>query len=239
MKVEALNCPNCGAGVASDRTQCEFCKTRLKTIACSSCLGLVFAGSLFCGHCGAKAIDVDTSSGDGNGECPRCKIVLGRLQIDNIELNECSRCGGMWAGVETFESICSDGEDQAAVLGFIGKRQYSAETLEKVTYVPCPDCKQLMNRSNFARASGVIIDICKHHGVWFDAGELPKIIQFIQKGGMQIAREKEKIDINDQRQRLKDEQRRQAAMDQRYGVGGTRDSRDSIGILSFIRSLFD
>jgi hypothetical protein len=56
---------------------------------------------------------------------------------------------------------------------------------------------------------------------------------------MQIAREKEKIDINDQRQRLKDEQRRQAAMDQRYGVGGTRDSRDSTGILSFIRSLFD
>lgn len=24
MTVEALNCPNCGAGVASDSTQCEF-----------------------------------------------------------------------------------------------------------------------------------------------------------------------------------------------------------------------
>jgi len=29
MNVETLNCPNCGAGVESDRTQCEFCRTRL------------------------------------------------------------------------------------------------------------------------------------------------------------------------------------------------------------------
>ena len=239
MTVEALNCPNCGAGVASDRTQCEFCKTRLKTVACIACLGLMFAGSAFCGHCGASSVLADVSERDGDGECPRCGIRLDRLLIDNIELNECGRCDGMWAGVETFEGICSKNEEQSAVLNFVTKKVATHEPPAKISYVPCPDCKQLMNRSNFARASGVIIDICKHHGVWFDAGELPRIIQFIQRGGMQVAREKEKIDIADQRQRLKEQQRQQAAMDQRYGVGNTKDSGEGSGIVNFIRSLFE
>src|SRR5688572_18164142 len=238
MTVEALNCPNCGAGVASDRTQCEFCKTRLKTVACVSCLGLMFAGNAYCGHCGASAVLTDVSRADGDGECPRCKIRLDRLLIENIELNECGRCNGMWAGVETFESICSVREEQSAVLGFVASQKASFEPLASITYVPCPDCKQLMNRSNFARASGVIIDLCKHHGVWFDAGELPKIIQFIQHGGMQKAREREKMDLSDERGRLKDERRKQAAMDQRYGTN-TGQGGESSGIVDFLRSLFD
>jgi hypothetical protein len=59
MQTEALNCPNCGAAVASDRTQCEFCKSRLKTVGCPSCLGLMFLGSKFCGHCGAAAAEAE------------------------------------------------------------------------------------------------------------------------------------------------------------------------------------
>lgn len=237
MKIEALNCPNCGAGVASDRTQCEFCKTRLKTMACSSCLGLMFVGSAFCGHCGAAAVPAETN-GESQGECPRCKIPLDRLQIGNIELRECQRCGGMWAGVETFEAICAVREDQSAVLGLIENRTHPASPPARITYVPCPDCGQLMNRNNFARASGVIIDICKMHGVWFDADELPKIIRFIRDGGMQLAREKEKIDIADERSRLKEERRKQAAMDQRYGVGNVGDDERS-SIAKFMQRLFE
>ena len=96
-----------------------------------------------------------------------------------------------------------------------------------------------MNRSNFARASGVIIDICKQHGIWFDAGELPKIIEFIQKGGMEIARQREKMAIRDERDRLRDEQRKQAALDRRFGTGNVWESDETRGIKSFIRSIFE
>jgi Zn-finger nucleic acid-binding protein len=199
----------------------------------------MFAGNAYCGHCGSSAVLTDTSPRDGIGECPRCSVKLDRLLIENIELNECSRCDGMWAGVETFESICADREEQSAVLNFVNARTASHQQPPAITYVPCPDCKQLMNRSNFARASGVIIDICRHHGVWFDAGELPNIIRFIQQGGMQRAREKEKIDLADERQRLKDQQRQQAMMDRRHGVGRKPDDEDNSGVVGFIRSLFD
>jgi Zn-finger nucleic acid-binding protein len=50
-------------------------------------------------------------------------------------------------------------------------------------YRPCPSCKQLMVRRNYAHASGVIIDLCREHGVWFDADELARILAWVRAGG--------------------------------------------------------
>ena len=99
------------------------------------------------------------------------------------------------------------------MLSYVGDQNRDHSGAEPINYVPCPDCKQLMNRSNFARISGVIIDLCKHHGVWFDANELPKIISFIEEGGLKRSREKEKIELEDERSRLRDEQRKLETME--------------------------
>jgi len=48
-----------------------------------------------------------------------------------------------------------------------------------------------MNRKNFGRISGVLIDECNKHGVWLDAGELAKIQHFIADGGLDRARDRE------------------------------------------------
>jgi hypothetical protein len=63
-----------------------------------------------------------------------------------------------------------------------------------------------MNRINFARCSGVIVDICKGHGTWFDCDELSGIVQFIRRGGLEISRQKEKTEIEFQREQLRAEQ---------------------------------
>ena len=39
-----------------------------------------------------------------------------------------------------------------------------------------------MNRKNFGAKSGVIIDTCGEHGLWFDASELDLILSWIQAG---------------------------------------------------------
>jgi hypothetical protein len=41
-----------------------------------------------------------------------------------------------------------------------------------------------MNRKNFARLSGVVIDVCRPHGAWFDRGELGAIRAFLREGGL-------------------------------------------------------
>lgn len=239
MKIEALNCPNCGAGVSSDKTLCRFCRSRLKTMACPSCLGLMFVGSNFCVHCGKKVIQAQNFAEKDLGDCPRCKIKLIILQIEEIVLRECERCEGLWVDVETFEEICANHEEQAAVLRVIEQNFHNLHP-PKIRYVPCPDCKTLMNRNNFASSSGVIIDLCRQHGVWFDADELPKIIEFIRKGGLDHQRRKEKLQLEEQRKMLVEQQRKISRENARFNQANTKwDTPSTISIREFVRFLFD
>jgi Zn-finger nucleic acid-binding protein len=72
-------------------------------------------------------------------------------------------------------------------------------------YIPCPECNKLMNRRQFAGCSGVIVDWCKAHGVWFDRNELRQIVEFIQAGGLDKAREREKLQLEEEKQSLRAE----------------------------------
>jgi len=242
MKIEALNCPNCGAAASSDAAQCQFCQSRLKTMACPSCFGLMFLGSRHCSHCGAKTVQPQRISDENLGDCPRCQIKLNRLEIEEINLRECEKCSGLWADAETFETVCANRESQSVVLNFISAKHSATEnkTPVKVNYVPCPDCRQLMNRSNFARSSGVIIDLCKQHGVWFDAEELPRIIEFVRQGGLDHARQKEKHQIADERSSLRAEQYKLALGRSEFERPlNDWDSTPSVGVREFVRLLFD
>jgi Zn-finger nucleic acid-binding protein len=240
MTVESLNCPNCGAGVASDCTVCQFCKTRLKTMACPKCFGLMFVGAKFCDHCGAIAAPVEMNLDEKAGDCPRCRVPLEVNKIGETLLRSCTKCSGLWLEVVVFETICADRESQSAVLLFLDKRTLrGSEPLTKINYVPCPDCGELMNRNNFARASGVIVDICKQHGVWFDADELPAIIGFIQKGGMELARQREKNELEEERMRLREEQRKMGIQDETVRTDGMWDDNEQHGIRGFVKSLFE
>jgi Zn-finger nucleic acid-binding protein len=40
-----------------------------------------------------------------------------------------------------------------------------------------------MQRRNFRKSSGVIIDSCRKHGTWLDADELEQITGFVLSGG--------------------------------------------------------
>jgi Zn-finger nucleic acid-binding protein len=201
---------------------------------------MMFLGSKFCGHCGRKAKSVEVLEDQRVGDCPRCKRPLDAVRIEASSVRECMSCGGFWTDVPTFESLCADKEQQSAVLTFIGTQSFASRPSSAISYVPCPDCKQLMNRSNFARSSGVIIDLCKQHGVWFDADELPKIIAFIDNGGLARSREKEKIALQDQRSRLRDEQRKLAMMERRSGTRGSFGAADpDPGWSDLISALFD
>lgn len=61
-----------------------------------------------------------------------------------------------------------------------------------VTYLPCLVGEDLMVRRNFGGASGVIIDVCRNHGIWLDHSELEKVLGFIKKGGMSRSRERDR-----------------------------------------------
>ncbi len=208
MKVETLNCPNCGAAVSSDSPRCQFCESKLATVACPSCFAMMFIGSRHCPHCGAAAADVKAST-LSILKCPKCKTDMQPVTLGDTAMRECESCGGLWLEAAAFRKLCTDRENQSAVLGVASPlkgNQLDPKAQEiKVRYVPCPQCEQLMNRINFARCSGVIVDVCRAHGIWFDRDELRGIIEFIRAGGLELSREKERQEIAFERERLQRE----------------------------------
>jgi Zn-finger nucleic acid-binding protein len=45
---------------------------------------------------------------------------------------------------------------------------------------------------NFGKVSGVIVDVCRDHGTWFDGGELTRVVAFAAGGGLARTRAQQK-----------------------------------------------
>ncbi len=200
MDAGTLNCPACGAAVPQDATECKFCHAKLATVGCPSCFGLVFAGAKFCDHCGA-AIQTAAEQAGASRKCPRGCGDMKQVSLGNVLMYECPKCNGLWLDPQTFDKLLADKQQTSS--GLFGEPGTTpavvTQPVETVRYVPCPVCGKLMNRQNFAHSSGVIIDICKAHGVWFDADELRRVIEFVRGGGMDASRQHELDQLQQER----------------------------------------
>lgn len=185
----SLNCPTCGAPAPGpEATRCEYCASTLTSMGCPACFGVMFAGMQFCPHCGAKG---DRVASDGATlPCPGCKGEMKGATLGATALFECGACHGTWLDADTFRHLCVDREERGAIAALVGAgaKGGPVATGGAVRYVPCPLCKRVMNRENFGKRSGVIIDVCKGHGVWFEPRELQSVMAFIDSGGLERAR---------------------------------------------------
>ena len=123
------------------------------------------------------------------GACPRCD---GRLRVHllpSAEVVECADgCGGLWCTRETFERLQKDARHAAATGATAAPAEEVPASLgapdgAKRQYVPCLTCGQLMQRRMFrhdGRGSGIVLDVCRDHGVWFDADELSHALAFVR-----------------------------------------------------------
>jgi Zn-finger nucleic acid-binding protein len=200
----SLDCPNCGAGISPADPSCPYCRTVLALAACPRCFGRVFRGNSFCQHCGAPigtggAAGHATPEGASQRLCPRClPEVESRLTahlIGDTLLDECQNCGGLWIDRAAFDRVVEDRSRQSKLLAvnLDGSRAAAGSpdsatpgaAVPPVRYLPCPDCRVLMNRKNFGERSGVIVEVCKPHGIWFDRDQLSVALRFVMAGGLE------------------------------------------------------
>lgn len=216
-----LACPACGAPAAPESLRCAHCATPLALVACPSCFGRIFRGARFCSYCGASAERAASAAARPVRACPRCRQPLAAVAIGAATLDECSRCGGVWAERADLERILSESESKAETLGAPAEATHAGGGSVPLSYVPCPACTRLMNRFNFARCSGVIVDVCKPHGTWFDRDELQTLVTFVRQGGLSRARQHEREDLELERGRLRLQEQLLAARQRADGVGAT------------------
>ncbi len=220
MSEPTLRCPGCGAPAAADAASCRYCGSALATVTCPSCFAPMFIGSRFCASCGAEATRVAVAE-EAPLSCPRCHQPMQALRLGATSTRECAACGGLWLDPPSLQQLADAREERAAVVSTLAARiVVSTAHGDDVRYIPCPSCARLMNRMNFAHSSGVILDVCKAHGVWLDRGELQRVLQFIEAGGLTVARDR-------QLEQLAEDQRRITAL----AAGGQQS--DSSGASAF------
>lgn len=208
-EARVVNCSSCGAPQEEGATCCNFCgadftlhERDLNTV-CPKCLARISDRAKFCHHCGTRVAAESVAGEETRLPCPACgePHFLGGRRVAEISVLECGCCAGLWLGNDAFKQVT---ERAANGVGDIdehfaprqaaqGDPAFSAG--QKQRYRKCPMCQHIMHRRNYARRSGVIIDVCRDHGVWFDADELPRIIGWIHEGGLarstrEIAEEK-------------------------------------------------
>ena len=197
-----LRCPSCGAPTGPEDAACAHCAAPLHPIRCPWCFGWTYTETRDCAHCGSTA----QAPAEGvSPSCPSCRVPLSSRVLGRARLAGCARCAGVWADAESFKTICADNETQSTYLGdgsILPSPPVGDPQASPIVYRPCAVCGELMNRFNFAGSSGVILDSCRSHGVWFDPDELRHIIAFIRGGGLDLARVKERHDLELERHRL-------------------------------------
>lgn len=110
--------------------------------------------------------------------------------VANVAVLECPVCAGLWLGNAAFSQLAHRALGRAENVDPIlapprpvADREPTEEG--RWRYRNCPECGALMNRRNYGPGSGVIIDVCRQHGLWLDAEELPAILDWIRRGGQQ------------------------------------------------------
>lgn len=208
MDASSLRCPQCGAAADSEARRCRYCQARLATISCPSCFALMFDTSAYCPKCGTRRARAAVEA--AAAQCPGCGSEMQRIELDKESLLECGKCDGVWIEADAFERLCGDRAAQAAVLHHFPERR--AVKAGRVRYRRCLACGTMMNRVNFGKMSGTIVDVCRGHGTFLDAGELHDIVQFIHGGGLDRSRERQIQELKEQERRL-ESARMKAAFD--------------------------
>lgn len=198
-----VRCASCGAPRHEGSRRCEFCNADftlreqdLDTI-CPSCFARVSDRARFCDHCGKPLSSEPLSVVDTPLVCPVCRGAtrLFSRMIGGFGLMECHVCAGLWVENAIFQQLIDHAREKSPTADewlrttFAGHAPAAAASAQvSHGYLPCPDCGGFMLRQNFMHRSRVIIDVCKRHGVWFDADKLSCLLDWVHCVGTESTR---------------------------------------------------
>ncbi|MGC8737194.1 MAG: zf-TFIIB domain-containing protein [Candidatus Hydrogenedens sp.] len=106
--------------------------------------------------------------------CPNCKKqILLIMEYNQIELDFCPECLGVWLDAEELQWILGANFDEQSL--------FTTSTINEVKK-KCPRCRSNMHKVFLPENNQVIYDTCPNqHGFWFDRGELEILIHSLSE----------------------------------------------------------
>lgn len=97
------------------------------------------------------------------------------LEMDQVEVDHCGRCGGVWLDAEEMDLLLEGSEGREEI-----RRKATVETASDEEKRRCPICSHKMEKARITREgreTRILIDRCeKRHGTWLDGGELGTLV---------------------------------------------------------------
>jgi Zn-finger nucleic acid-binding protein len=109
-------------------------------------------------------------------KCPACSNLMIVVEHENIELDYCMDCAGVWFDAGELEllleSMALEGSSLSLDSILTSPEATSSEKKRK-----CPICRQKMKKATVGHKPEVLIDACQRgDGLWFDKGEVGQLI---------------------------------------------------------------
>lgn len=105
--------------------------------------------------------------------CPACQSTLIVLELHEVEVDYCTECQGIWLDAGELELLLGSSSQAGEFLESFQNCNTGVEKKRK-----CPICRKKMEKIDYTQGESPILDRCKKgHGLWFDAGELEKILK--------------------------------------------------------------
>jgi Zn-finger nucleic acid-binding protein len=229
----ALRCPSCGANAREGDRACAHCGSLLSTRRCVVCFALSPRDAEKCVRCGALLPAEALKA--AAGACPDCKGPLVARQAGVAGFSECPRCGGLFLTRASFDAVVKDAATRARARALDDGPERAAPE-HGFHYRPCPVCRKFMNRSNFGGGSGVIVDVCGPHGAFLDRGELTRIVDFVEKGGWERVKKREKQRMEEEISALESRKRGASGLD--LGVPANEGGEGLSRVIQILAGLF-
>lgn len=205
---DVVRCSSCSAPRTTGSAACEHCGAEytlherdLHTV-CPSCMTRISDRARYCHHCATPIAVQGVVGPPTQFGCPACgrrrKMHARTFGPSSLSVLECPRCAGLWLNADTFRILADRARDDKVADPAMDARRAAAArdgaaTQATTFYRQCPECRTMMNRRNFGKRSGVVIDACKEHGLWFDTQELDEILRWIRRGGEDDSSERDAL----------------------------------------------
>jgi Zn-finger nucleic acid-binding protein len=104
--------------------------------------------------------------------CPTCAEPLIALEIESIEIDHCTACGGVWLDAGELSLLLEGAANRDALMA--GLSRVHARQDDK----RCPICSKKFLKVAAGTKGDIILDVCpRNDGLWFDRGELADVLK--------------------------------------------------------------
>ena len=113
--------------------------------------------------------------------CPNDHIELQRVKLKGVNIDECSKCQGMWLDKDELKIVKNRTDENIRWINFEIFQEQKNKFEKNQTFKKCPKDHTVMNLLQYGK-SKTAIEKCPHcQGVWLEKGEFEKMIRYLEK----------------------------------------------------------